>query len=238
MASEPELRTGGSGEWVLYLRQSLNHHYRQSVIAESGEFDAALESVVRHFQHQQGLPADGVVDAATWAVLTGTPAVRYRWPDVPVASAAADLGGVLVELAVTLTGESTVAFQRAADRDGLGLAAGAALDALTTGLSVGDLGSAGPGITAAVGAEFRQASASPLAPNHTEFAGSVHLDYDVATGHGLAKVTGQIGYALEVTVSPHIPGVLAEAGVVALVAAFAIAVAPDTGGASSLPLGA
>lgn len=288
MASEPELRLGGSGEWVLYLRQSLNHHYRQSVIAESGEFDAALDAVLRHFQRQQGIAPTGVVDAATWAALTdtaapagdavrgtaaypaaipapyladGASALRYHWPAIPVASAAVDVGAALVELALTLTGESTVAFPHhpagvTAGRGGLGLAAGAALDGLTNGLSVSNLDSASPTVSAAVGTEFRQTSAGPLTPDGIEFGGSAHLDYRVATDQGHAEVTGRLGYRLGVSVTPHTrreevpvpdtaPGWveshaedLAPAGLVVLVAAFAIALAPETGGASLIPLGA
>jgi hypothetical protein len=103
MAGEPELRAGDGGEWVLYLQQSLNHHYRQQVTAESGEFDAALDGAVRHFQAQQDIDPTGVVDAATWQALTGT---RYRWPDAPVASTEVRTDDVVVYLALTLTGEA------------------------------------------------------------------------------------------------------------------------------------
>ena len=103
MAGEPELCAGDGGEWVLYLQQSLNHHYQQQVIAESGEFDAALEGVVRHFQAQQGLDPTGAADAETWQALTGT---QYRWPDGPVATAEVRAGEVVVHLALTLTGEA------------------------------------------------------------------------------------------------------------------------------------
>jgi len=296
MANEPELRTGVSGEWVLYLQQTLNHHYQQTVTAESGEFDAALESVVRHFQRQQGLEPDGVVTAATWAAVTGdaapptehaaagpaggmhptgahadqvpasfaeggAPALKYSWPDIPIASAVIDVGNALVELELTLTGESTVAFPHGMagatlDHNGLSLSAGHALDGLTNQISVSDLGSDNPGLSAAVGTEFLQVSASPLTPNCIEFSGSCHLDYEVPTEHGHAKVTGQIGYKLKITITPHSlpepePVVetseswveqhgedLAKVGLVVLIAAFAIALAPETGGASLVLLGA
>lgn len=302
MANEPELRSGVSSEWVLYLQQTLNHHYQQTVTAESGEFDEALESVVRHFQGQQGLPATGVVDAATWAALTGeaaptghaeaqqahgtegahghdadglastgvhadqvpasfmeggAPALKYSWPDIPIAEAVIDVGAALVELALTLTGESTVSFPNGlagatVDHNGLSLSAGQALDGLTNQISVGDLGSDNPSLSAAVGTEFLQVSASPLTPNKIEFSGSCHLDYEVPTEHGDAKVTGQLGYKLSVTITPKtVPETepelvpdsapswveqhseeLIAVGAIVLVAAFAIALAPETGGAS------
>jgi hypothetical protein len=312
MANEPELRSGVSSEWVLYLQQTLNHHYQQTVCAENGEFDDALESVVRHFQGQQGLPGTGVVDAATWAALTGesatstahaasaetagttahagtaastehaaggmhptgahagqipasfaeggAPALKYTWPEIPIAEAAVDVGEALIELALNLTGESTVAFPHGTagatlDQDGLSLSAGHALDGLTNQISVSNLGSDNPGLSAAVGTEFLQVSASPLSPNRIEFSGSCHVDYEVPTEHGDAKVTGQLGYKLTVTVTPHNrpveepevhsapswverhAGELAAAGIIVLVAAFAIALAPETGGASLVLLG-
>lgn len=110
MASEPELRSGSSGEWVLYLQQTLNHHYQQQVTDESGEFDTALESVIQHFQRQQGIEPTGVVDDGTWQALTGEPGVvaAYVWPDSPVAGATVDVDDGVVELALTLTGEAPV----------------------------------------------------------------------------------------------------------------------------------
>lgn len=307
MANEPELRAGVSSEWVLYLQQTLNHHYQQTVTAESGEFDEALESVVRHFQGQQGLPDTGVVDAATWSALTGepmaapaaaehthetegphghaagglrstgahagqvpasfyeggAPALKYSWPDIPIADAAVDVGAALIELSLTLTGESTVSFPHGlagatVDHNGLSLSAGQALDGLTNQISISNLGSDTPGLSAAVGTEFLQVSASPLTPNKIEFSGSCHHDYEVATDHGPAKVTGQLGYKLTVTITPHSLPVaepepvpdnapswverhseeLVTVGLVVLVAAFAIALAPETGGASLVLLGA
>jgi len=99
---EPELRVGDGGEWVLYLQQSLNHHYRQEVTAESGEFDAALDGVLRHFQAQQGFEPTGVADTVTWQALTGA---RCRWPDEPVATAEVTVADAVVRVALTLTGE-------------------------------------------------------------------------------------------------------------------------------------
>lgn len=106
MAGEPVLRAGDDGEWVRYLQQSLNHHYQQQVSAESGEFDAALDGAVRHFQAQQDIEPTGVVDAPTWQALTG---VVHHWPDEPVATGevlAGEVGDVTVRLALTLTGEA------------------------------------------------------------------------------------------------------------------------------------
>ena len=144
------------------------------------------------------------------------------------------------------------------DPNGLSLSAGQALDGLTNQISVSDLGSDNPGLSAAVGTEFLQVSASPLTPNQIEFSGSCHVDYEVPTDHGNAKVTGQLGYKLKVTVTPHGQPVeepepevhtapswverhaedLAKAGLIVLIAAFAIALAPETGGASLVLLGA
>jgi hypothetical protein len=193
----------------------------------------------------------------------GAPALKYSWPEIPIADAAIDVGTALIELALVLTGESTVAFPHAPtgtsiDQNGLSISAGQALDGLTNQISISNLGSDNPSLSAAVGTEFLQVSASPLTPNRIEFSGSCHLDYDVPTEHGNAKVTGQLGYKLTVTITPHsVPDAepepvvdsapswverhaddLAAAGIIVLVAAFAIALAPETGGASLVLLGA
>lgn len=71
MADEPDLSPGISSEWVLYLQQLINRHYQASVVAESGSFDEATESAVRHLREQNGLPDGSQVDDPVWAVLTG-----------------------------------------------------------------------------------------------------------------------------------------------------------------------
>lgn len=71
MAGEPDLTPGQSSEWVLHLQRVLNHHYQQTVVAESGEFDDTTENAVRHFRQQNGLPDSSTVDAAVWSQLAG-----------------------------------------------------------------------------------------------------------------------------------------------------------------------
>lgn len=163
MASEPELRAGDGGEWVLYLQQSLNHHYRQQVTAESGEFDAALAGVVRHFQSQLGLPATGDVDTVTWHALTG---VRHRWPDEPVATAELTVGDAVVLVALTLTGEA-----RADGAD--------ALADLTA-----DLAADPPGL-ACTGATFLPGTATRAGADGAEYTGTCALP-------GAADATGYV----------------------------------------------
>jgi hypothetical protein len=158
MAGEPELSAGSGGEWVLYLQQSLNHHYQQQVIAESGDFDDALTGVVRHFQRQQGLDPTGVADVLTWQALTGDAAVtRYRWPETPVAAAAVQADGAVVELALTLTGE---------------LADLAAADELLADLTV-DLTAGPPALT---GPAFLQGTPALADGATLESTGDCHLD--------------------------------------------------------------
>jgi hypothetical protein len=205
MASEPELRSGSGGEWVLYLQQSINHHYQQQVIDESGAFDAALEGVVQHFQRQQSLEPTGVVDGDTWLALTGgasavpeqrqSPDVQYRWPDAPVAAASVDAGEAVVDVELTLVGEVTVSFPADAGEVRV------ALDGFAAGLTVDDLGSGAPLITAP-DAVFVPDAAAPLDASRIEFTGACHFDRSAA---GDAVVTGAVGYRLAVTVVPHTP---------------------------------
>ncbi|GLZ39448.1 papain-like cysteine protease family protein [Actinokineospora sp. NBRC 105648] len=71
MADEPDLAPGESSEWVTYLQQMLNHHYQQSVVPESGEFDDTTAGAVSHFADQNGLSSGQNVDAAFWDALLG-----------------------------------------------------------------------------------------------------------------------------------------------------------------------
>ncbi|MFC4856153.1 peptidoglycan-binding domain-containing protein [Actinophytocola glycyrrhizae] len=167
MASEPELRAGDGGEWVLYLQQTLNHHYQQQVTAESGEFDAALAGAVRHFQAQLGLAPTGDVDAATWRALTGT---RYRWPDKPVATAEVTAGGTVVRLGLTLTGE-------------VGAGGADALADLTVDLATD------PPTLACTGATFLPGSPATV-PGGAEYTGTCALPgAEDATGYVLTVTT-------------------------------------------------
>jgi hypothetical protein len=71
MSDEPDLEPGVSSEWVSYLQQMLNHHYQQTVVHESGTFDAATASAVAHFRTQNRLGDGSTVDTAFWDALLG-----------------------------------------------------------------------------------------------------------------------------------------------------------------------
>jgi len=73
MADEPTLQKGQSGEWVKYLQQVMAHYQFWNGVAD-GEFGDDLEAAVIRVQQTYGITTDGVVRAATWAVLTGVPA--------------------------------------------------------------------------------------------------------------------------------------------------------------------
>lgn len=76
--TNPDLRPGESSEWVLYLQQLLNHHYQQTVVPESGEFDDTTAGAVSHFREQNGFSSGSTVDSSVWDRLTGdsTPAAQ------------------------------------------------------------------------------------------------------------------------------------------------------------------
>jgi hypothetical protein len=80
MADEPTLQKGQSGEWVKYLQQVMAHYQFWNGVAD-GEFGDDLEAAVIRVQQTYGITADGVVRAATWAVLTGVPGdISGAWP--------------------------------------------------------------------------------------------------------------------------------------------------------------
>jgi hypothetical protein len=68
--ANPELRSGDSGEWVTYLQQQLVAlGYDPGPI--DGEFGSNTEGEVRRLQGDHGATASGLVDQATWGLLTG-----------------------------------------------------------------------------------------------------------------------------------------------------------------------
>jgi len=69
MTSNPELSYGERGAWVTYLQTLLNHHYQQTVVAETGEFDEATAGVVEYFRQQNGMPRGSTADSAVWSTL-------------------------------------------------------------------------------------------------------------------------------------------------------------------------
>jgi putative chitinase len=66
----PTLRRGSDGEAVETLQRTLNRIYAPSLtLAVDGDFGAATELVVKHFQGFRSLKPDGIVAAKTWAAL-------------------------------------------------------------------------------------------------------------------------------------------------------------------------
>jgi peptidoglycan hydrolase-like protein with peptidoglycan-binding domain len=66
-SKRPTLCQGDTGEHVLYLQQMLrNHGYS---ITPDGIFGGHTASIVRHYQRDNGLSADGIAGPLTWAAL-------------------------------------------------------------------------------------------------------------------------------------------------------------------------
>lgn len=62
------LQSGDSGEAVVQLQELLIARV-EAAIAADGEFGEDTELAVKAFQEQNGLEADGIVGADTWAAL-------------------------------------------------------------------------------------------------------------------------------------------------------------------------
>ena len=72
----PTLRLGSKGREVKTLQARLNAWNVQPHVAVDGHFGIAAKIAVEEFQAAEGLTADGVVGAATWADLLQTPPAR------------------------------------------------------------------------------------------------------------------------------------------------------------------
>jgi peptidoglycan hydrolase-like protein with peptidoglycan-binding domain len=68
MAGEPTLRSGDTGDWVVYLQQLLEHLGIASGFV-LGVFDEITSTAVRLAQQQHSLTTSGYCDEATWAAL-------------------------------------------------------------------------------------------------------------------------------------------------------------------------
>jgi peptidoglycan hydrolase-like protein with peptidoglycan-binding domain len=98
-----ELRLGDSGEWVTYAQALLATHGLGPDEVD-GRYTATTEALVRRFQAGAGLPADGVIGAATWDALQSmSSSVQVVFDARP------SLTGTTLEWSVTNAGPSTVA---------------------------------------------------------------------------------------------------------------------------------
>jgi Putative peptidoglycan binding domain len=126
-------------EWVQYLQQLLQY-WGWWDREHDGVFSPELEAAVQGVQRSCGIPASGVVDEATWIVLTadettivghdagtapaeevpasfsvgGVPAFQYNWPlSEPVAATEFEAGAAHVKVELYLKGSCTVTFPNA-----------------------------------------------------------------------------------------------------------------------------
>lgn len=65
----PALRLGSSGSSVRVLQQLLNFQGFQ--LRVDGKFGTSTLEAVKHVQHLNNLPRDGIVDTQTWQCLSG-----------------------------------------------------------------------------------------------------------------------------------------------------------------------
>ena len=76
----PALRTGSSGDQVIWLQQHLAS--ADPAVALDGRFTAATEAALKAFQSARGLPPTGTTDAATWQALLTVPLRPVDWTAV------------------------------------------------------------------------------------------------------------------------------------------------------------
>src|SRR4051794_38374812 len=117
---------------------------------------------------------------------------RFTLPDVPIAAASADIGHVAVDLALTLTGDVRVVSPSRED-------ARPVLDRISEGVFVSGLDTGTPDVTSTARHRFTQAASRFAGPSTMVFTGGSQIDY----AQDGVEVTGEVGYALAVTVAPH-----------------------------------
>lgn len=79
-SGKPILRKGDKGSYVTLLQTDLlNRGYSLPKYGADGSFGAETETAVKQFQADNGLKADGVVGADTWAVLDKAPVKQKKY---------------------------------------------------------------------------------------------------------------------------------------------------------------
>lgn len=193
----------------------------------------------------------------------GLPSFRYNAPSVPIATAHVETPEASIDLSLLLRGSLTATFQNSVrggsfdiDQGAFRVEASRAVDGIVQGLRVNGIGGQQLSIGATVGTEFAQSEVRFIPPNTMAFIGQARVAFTRDTPVGQLTMTGQPGFELRVTVTPHLgppqldpvpideeswfsrhAGALAAVGVVILVVA-AVALAPETGGGSLMLLGA
>jgi hypothetical protein len=214
-------------------------------IAAGGQHGGSSEPVPTQpaSEHGSGVPGEG----------PGVPAFEYTLPTIPVAEAVVAVPGGTVTAILTIRGKVKVTFQQSVQgytlnvNDGAWkVAASESLDGLNTGLEVGGLGTDAPYIASTWQTQFVKAGSRFTPPSTISYTGTAIIGYDVETSMGPVRVDGQPGFQLDVTVIPDVPPPTAPeteyefqtnnawlaVAAFALIAAVAIAAAPETGGAS------
>jgi hypothetical protein len=136
----------------------------------------------------------------------GLPEFRYRLPDTPVATAAADIGHVNVQVELFLAGEldiTTRVRRMPAETSALRACTLKALRSMCRGLMVTGLGSYTPTIASAAGNRFDQTGYQFRAPNTMAFCGGCAIGFAQGCDCGTVMVAGDVSYSLDVTAMPH-----------------------------------
>lgn len=128
-------------------------------------------------------------------------AFRYTLPDTPIAAASVDIGHIAVAVSLTLDGDLDVTTTTAVDAavTEVRTRSLAVLRDVATGVMVGGIGSTTPRVTAGAGHVFTQAGRTFRPPNRVAFTGRCAVGYV----RGDVRVSGEVGYALEVSARPN-----------------------------------
>jgi hypothetical protein len=247
MANEPVLSKhdpNPNHEWITYLQQLLSH-YKYWEKPADGVFSDDLEAAVITLQKQCNLAADGVVNGATWARLTGAPAegkelhgtseggeetqlhglvraYKYTFPEHEIAA----LNFGEVELKLTLNGEVIVKFPHSEgvtlSADGWSTEVHSALNGITQEIEVtGADENHGLYIRTAFVSEteFGPNKFEVKGPNEYSYSGTMgQFSYEIECPHTPAEVEGSLTYEVDVKFE-HQPGGGGEALTAAAAAA-------------------
>jgi Domain of unknown function (DUF4157) len=207
-------------------------------------------------------PALSTGEQAASFQLGGLPAFRYNAPNVALVETHVETPEASIDLKLSLKGSLTVSFQHSfpgistdVDQQTFRLEAGRAVDGVFQGIRINGINGKNISFGATVGTEFSRAEIQFIPPNTMAFTVRARVAKSGDTPVGQMTVQGQPSFELQVTKTPH-PGasqietevvdeeswfsrnsaMLAVIGVEVVLTVAAVALAPETGGSSLLPI--
>jgi hypothetical protein len=222
-------------------------------VAQAPHQAAASQAAATGEHHEEVHPvAAGATEVPASFSVHNLPAFRFNLPTGPLDETVVETGTATVVVKLGVRGSVMISFEdpikgASFDQNGLRIEAVKALGPITEGMRVSGI-PGNPSIGVTMGSQYDTTEVRYVPPSTMVYIGQVKIGYTVPSPAGPIAVQGQPGFQMEVTVIPHEPPASEPAteeefqdshkevweaiAVMAGIAIVAVALAPETGGAS------